>query len=91
MHVLLNSREGAIQKLELTQITTVGEKAKRKIFSRRKAHLDDAELMIALLDGSQVEDGSHGRSDIFTPENHLNRKLSVSGLIPAGRAGAVGQ
>jgi nucleoside 2-deoxyribosyltransferase len=48
-----------------------------------ETHLDDADIVIALLDGSQVDDGTHGRSGIFSPENHPNRKLSASGLISA--------
>jgi hypothetical protein len=63
----------------------MGPKAKLEIFSRCKSHLDDADMLIALLDGSQVDDGLHGKSAISTPENHPNRKLSVSGLISAGQ------
>jgi nucleoside 2-deoxyribosyltransferase len=36
----------------------LGKKAKHKILSRCKSHLDDADLVIALLDGAQVDDGT---------------------------------
>ena len=36
----------------------LGEKATFEIFSRCKFHLDDADIVIALLDGSQVDDGT---------------------------------
>lgn len=39
-------------------INLLGERAKSEIFSRCKSHLDDADLLIALLDGSQVDDGT---------------------------------
>ena len=40
------------------EIDRLGEKAKLEIFSRCKSHLDDSDLMIALLDGPQVDDGT---------------------------------
>jgi hypothetical protein len=40
------------------EIDSLGEKAKLEIFSRCKTHLDDADIVIALLDGSQVDDGT---------------------------------
>jgi nucleoside 2-deoxyribosyltransferase len=40
------------------EIESLGEKAKHEIFSRCKSHLDDADMVIALLDGSQVDDGT---------------------------------
>jgi nucleoside 2-deoxyribosyltransferase len=40
------------------EISALGESAKREIFSRCKAHLGDADLVIAALDGSQVDDGT---------------------------------
>jgi nucleoside 2-deoxyribosyltransferase len=40
-----------------SEIDHLGSNAKLEIFSRCKSHLDDADLVIALLDGSQVDDG----------------------------------
>ena len=54
----------------------MGSKAKYEIFSRCKSHLDDADIMIALLDGAQVDDGTAweiGYSDA--------RKSSVQKMI----------
>jgi hypothetical protein len=39
-----------------SEINQLDAKAKHEIFSRRKSHLDDANIVIALLDGSQVDD-----------------------------------
>jgi len=44
--------------LTQSEIDRLGEHAKVEIFSRCKSHLDDADLMIALLDGCQVDDGT---------------------------------
>jgi hypothetical protein len=70
------------------EIDLLGEKAKLEIFSRCKSHLDDADLLIALLDGPRVDDGTAWEIGYFTPENHTNRKLSGSGLI-SGELGRV--
>ena len=40
------------------EIDRLGEHAKVEIFSRCKSHLDDAGLVIAMLDGSPVDDGT---------------------------------
>jgi hypothetical protein len=40
------------------EINSLGANAKREIFSRCKSHLDRADMVIALLDGSQVDDGA---------------------------------
>jgi nucleoside 2-deoxyribosyltransferase len=40
------------------EIDSLGAKAKLEIFSRCKSHLEDADMVIALLDGSQVDDGT---------------------------------
>lgn len=39
-------------------ISSLGENAKLEIFSRRRSHLDDSDLLIALLDGVQVDYGT---------------------------------
>jgi nucleoside 2-deoxyribosyltransferase len=36
----------------------LGDRAKEEIFSRCKHHLDNADMVIALLDGPQVDDGT---------------------------------
>ncbi|MFZ0943433.1 MAG: nucleoside 2-deoxyribosyltransferase [Syntrophobacteraceae bacterium] len=41
-----------------SEIDQLGEKARLEMFSRCKLHLDDADILIALLDGAQVDDGT---------------------------------
>ncbi|MGA2227591.1 MAG: nucleoside 2-deoxyribosyltransferase [Syntrophobacteraceae bacterium] len=43
----------------------MGEHAKEEIFSRCKSHLDGADIVIALLDGSQVDDGTAWEIEYF--------------------------
>lgn len=40
------------------EIELLGDRAKHEIFHRCKSHLDDADMVIALLDGTQVDDGT---------------------------------
>ncbi|MEW6420012.1 MAG: nucleoside 2-deoxyribosyltransferase [Nitrospirota bacterium] len=40
------------------EIYSLGERAKFEIFSRCKSHLNDTDILIALLDGPQVDDGT---------------------------------
>jgi hypothetical protein len=42
--------------ITLEEIDRHGEHTKVEIFSRLKTHLDDADIVIALLDGPQVDD-----------------------------------
>lgn len=44
--------------ITVEEINALGTAAKHEIFSRCKSHLDDTDLVIALLDGSQVDDGT---------------------------------
>ncbi len=44
--------------IDQVEIDRLGDKAKGEIFSRCKSHLDDADMLIALLDGPQVDDGT---------------------------------
>ena len=53
----------------------LGEKAKFEIFSRCKFHLDDAGLVIALLDGSQVDDGTAWEVGYFFAGNSSEQKI----------------
>jgi nucleoside 2-deoxyribosyltransferase len=48
------------------EIERPGAKAKHELFSRCKSHLDDADIVIALLDGSQVDDGTAWETLIVT-------------------------
>lgn len=53
------------------EIKRLGDKAKLEIFNRCRSHLHDADMVIALLDGTQVDDGTawevgyfyHGRGN----------------------------
>lgn len=40
------------------EVDALAESAKYEIFSRCKSHLEDSDLVVALLDGSQVDDGT---------------------------------
>jgi len=40
------------------EIDILGTTAKHEIFSRCKSHLEDSDLVIAVLDGTQVDDGT---------------------------------
>ena len=61
------------------EIDRLREKAKLEIFSRCKLHLDDAEIVIALLDGAQVDDGTALEIGYFSA-----RKSPVRGLLASG-------
>jgi nucleoside 2-deoxyribosyltransferase len=49
--------------------------AKLEIFSRCKSHLDDTDLMIALLDGSQVDDGTAWEIGYFFAKKSPEQKI----------------
>jgi nucleoside 2-deoxyribosyltransferase len=68
-----------------SEIDRLGTQAKFEIFSRCKSHLDTADMVIALLDGSQVDDGTSWEIGYFAPKGGPNGKLSVSGLISVER------
>ena len=57
------------------EIDRLGEQANSEIFSRCKAHLDDADLMIALLDGSQVDDGTAWEIGYFYAKKSSEQKI----------------
>ena len=48
-----------------SETQSLGNRAKFEIFSRCKSHLDDADMLIALLDGPQVDDGTAWESGYF--------------------------
>ena len=58
-----------------SEIDLLGPKAKLEIFSRCKSHLDDANLVIALLDGSQVDDGTAREIGYFFARKSSEQKI----------------
>ena len=58
-----------------SEINSLGPKAELEIFSRCKSHLDDAGLMIALLDGSQVDDGTAWEIGYFYAKKSPEQKI----------------
>jgi nucleoside 2-deoxyribosyltransferase len=58
-----------------SEIDHLGTKAKHEIFSRCKSHLDDADIMIALLDGSQVDDGTAWEIGYFYARKSAEQKI----------------
>jgi nucleoside 2-deoxyribosyltransferase len=57
------------------EIERLGAKAKHEIFSRCKSHLDDADMVIALLDGSQVDDGTAWEIGYFYAKRSPEHKI----------------
>ena len=57
------------------EIDHLGEHAKVKIFSRCKSHLDDADIVIALLDASQVDDGTAWEIGYFYARKSSEQKI----------------
>ncbi len=58
-----------------SEINHLGSKAKLDIFSRCKSHLDNADLVIALLDGSQVDDGTAWEIGYFYARKSPEQKI----------------
>jgi len=58
-----------------SEINNLGPKAKLEIFSRCKSHLNDADLVIALLDGSQVDDGTAWEIGYFFAKKLSEQKI----------------
>jgi nucleoside 2-deoxyribosyltransferase len=44
--------------ITIDELERLGDEAKYEIFSRCKSHIEDAHIVIALLDGTQVDDGT---------------------------------
>ena len=57
------------------EIESLGEHARVEIFSRDKSHLDDTDLMLALLDGSQVDDGTSWEIGYFYARKSPEQKI----------------
>jgi nucleoside 2-deoxyribosyltransferase len=58
-----------------SEIDHLGPKGKLEIFYRCKSHLDDADIVIALLDGSQVDDGTSWEIGYFYAKKSLEQKI----------------
>jgi nucleoside 2-deoxyribosyltransferase len=58
-----------------SEIERLREKAKHEIFSRCKSHLDDADIVIALLDGPQVDDGTAWEIGYFYAKKSPEQKI----------------
>jgi nucleoside 2-deoxyribosyltransferase len=57
------------------EIDHLGTAAKHEIFSRCESHLDDADMVIALLDGSQVDDGTAWEIGYFYAKKSPGQKI----------------
>lgn len=57
------------------EIESLGDKAKHEIFSRCKSHLDDADMLIAVLDGPQVDDGTAWEIGYFFARKSPEQKI----------------
>ncbi len=57
------------------EIDRLGEHAKVEVFSRCKSHLDDADLLIALLDGLQVDEGTAWEIMYFYAKKSPERRI----------------
>jgi nucleoside 2-deoxyribosyltransferase len=58
-----------------SEIDCLGPNAKSEIFSRCKSNLDDADMMIALLDGPQVDDGTAWEIGYFFAKKWPEEKI----------------
>lgn len=58
-----------------SEIEQLGEKAKLKIFSRCKSHLDDTDILVALLDGAQVDEGTAWEIGYFFARKSPGQKI----------------
>ena len=61
--------------LSQSEIDQLGEKTKLEIFFRCKSHLNDADIMIALLDGPQVDDGTAWEIGYFCARKSPGQKI----------------
>ena len=57
------------------EIDRLGSNAKFEIFSRCKEHLDDADMVIARLDGPQVDDGTAWEIGYFYAKMSPEKKI----------------
>jgi nucleoside 2-deoxyribosyltransferase len=61
--------------LTQSEIDHLGPKAKFEIFSRCKSHLDEADIVVALLDGPQVDDGTAWEIGYFYARKSPEQKI----------------
>ena len=57
------------------EINSLGEKAKFEIFSRCRSNLEDSDILIALLDGTQVDDGTAWEIGYFYAKKLPEQKI----------------
>ncbi|MCP4715095.1 MAG: nucleoside 2-deoxyribosyltransferase [Deltaproteobacteria bacterium] len=57
------------------EIAVWGERAKHEIFLRCKTHLDDSDCVVALLDGTQVDDGTAWEIGYFYARKKPGRQI----------------
>ena len=57
------------------EINSLGEKAKFEIFSRCRSNLEDSDILIALLDGTQVDDGTAWEIGYFYARRSPEQKI----------------
>ncbi|MBF0465923.1 MAG: nucleoside 2-deoxyribosyltransferase [Nitrospirae bacterium] len=57
------------------EILALGENAKFEIFNRCRSHLDEVDILVAVLDGSQVDDGTAWEVGYFTKHKQQRQKI----------------
>lgn len=57
------------------EIAELGETAKYEIFNRCKSHLDSVDILVAVLDGSQVDDGTAWEIGYFYGHKGYGHKI----------------
>jgi nucleoside 2-deoxyribosyltransferase len=57
------------------EISDWGDRAKHEIFKRCRKHLDSAGAVVALLDGTQVDDGTAWEIGYFFARRHLGQPI----------------
>ncbi|MCG6553840.1 MAG: nucleoside 2-deoxyribosyltransferase domain-containing protein [Candidatus Magnetominusculus sp. LBB02] len=60
------------------EIAALGDNAKHEIFNRCKSHLDSVDILVAILDGSQVDDGTAWEIGyFFRNKGHKQKILGI--------------
>ena len=63
--------------IDRLEIESLGDSAKQEVFDRCKSNLDQADLLIALLDGSQVDDGTAWEIGYFYSIKDQSRIIGI--------------
>ena len=63
--------------IDRLEIESLGDSAKQEIFDRCKSNLDRADLLVALLDGSQVDDGTAWEIGYFFSVRDQSRIIGI--------------